>query len=76
MQWNLIRLRKENNETQDDVAKILGVDEQTYRNKEKGKTQFKSDEMFVLAEHYGKNLNEIFLPIKYTNSKQNKKEGV
>ena len=38
MQWNLIRLRKENDLSQEDLAKVLGVTDATYRNKETGKT--------------------------------------
>lgn len=61
MQWKLIRLRKENNYNQEEMAKILGVSEATYRNKENGKTQFKLDEMFVIAEYFNKTLDDVFL---------------
>lgn len=54
MQRLLIGYRKERGETQKDVADLLGVSEESYRNKELGKTQFKMDEMFVLASHYNK----------------------
>ena len=66
MQWNLIRLRKENDYSQDDMAKMLEVSEATYRNKELGKTQFKMDEMFILSNHFGKEIEDIFLPSNFT----------
>lgn len=69
-QWNLIRLRKENNETQEDLARLLGISENGYREKENGKSQFKGDEMFLIASHYEKKVDEIFLPSEYTNRKQ------
>lgn len=72
MQWNLIRERKTKKETQEDVAKLLGISKETYRLKEKGVQQFKADEMFVLADHFGKELSEIFLPSEYTKSKLGK----
>ena len=66
MQWNLIRIRKENNETQEDIAKILGLSPEGYRAKENGNRQFKIDEMFAIANHYKKSISEIFLPREYT----------
>lgn len=70
MQWNLIKIRKENNETQHDLADILGLSIEGYRLKENGVSQFKSDEMFLIAEHYQLSIADIFLPTKYTLSKQ------
>ncbi|MFL2124019.1 helix-turn-helix transcriptional regulator [Marinilactibacillus psychrotolerans] len=70
MQWNLIKERKTNNETQEEVAKILGISTAAYASKEKGDTQFKSNEMFLLSRHYNKKIEEIFLPTKYTIRKQ------
>lgn len=66
MQWNLIKLRKEYKETQANIAKLIGVTTSAYRSKELGNTQFKSDEMFIIAEHYNKSISEIFLKRKYT----------
>ncbi|MDT2485545.1 helix-turn-helix transcriptional regulator [Enterococcus hulanensis] len=70
MQWNLIRIRKEHGETQTDLASLLNLSVEGYRLKENGVSQFKSDEMFLIAEHFNLNLDEIFLPTKYTLSKQ------
>lgn len=39
--------RKMLNKTQAQMAKKLNISEQAYRNKEKGKTEFKKDEMIV-----------------------------
>lgn len=69
MQWNLIQLRKENNETQEEIAILLGISTTGYREKELGKSQFKSDEMFIIADHYSKRIEDIFLPSKFTNRK-------
>lgn len=62
MQWNLIKLRKENDLTQDDLADILNMSVSTYRNKETGKSSFRDYEMFILRKHFDKSLEEIFLP--------------
>lgn len=69
MQWNLIKLRKERNETQEDIANLLSISVEGYRKKENGINQFKSDEMFEISNHFGLSINEIFLPTKYTYSK-------
>lgn len=65
-QWDLMRIRKQNNETQSDVAKVLDISESSYRNKELGRTQFKMEEMFIIARHYNKSIEEIFLPMNFT----------
>lgn len=66
MQVLLIKLRKEANESQLDVANMLGLSEGSYRNRERGKIQFKMNEMFILAKHYNKRIDEIFLPREFT----------
>ncbi|EMW6124613.1 TPA: helix-turn-helix transcriptional regulator [Enterococcus faecalis] len=70
MQWNLYKLRKEKGETQKQLANLIGVSEESYRLKENGSNQFKSNEMFIIAQHFEKTMDEIFLPTKYTKSKQ------
>lgn len=70
MQWNLIRIRRENGETQSEIAKLLNISTEGYRAKENGKNQFKSDEMFLIAEHFGLGISEIFLPSEYAKRKQ------
>lgn len=71
MQWNLIKLRKEHEETQEELSQLLGISESAYRNKELGKNQFKLDEMFALAKHYNERVDEIFLPTDFTVRKEN-----
>lgn len=72
MQWELIRLRTENNETQQDLANLINLSESGYRKKERGVNQFKGDEMFIIARHYNKAMEDIFLPSEYTKSELNK----
>lgn len=60
MQWNLIKLRKERNETQEDIANMLGISVEGYRKKENGTNQFKSDEMFLIANHFDSDINDTF----------------
>lgn len=62
MQRKLISWRKFKNITQKEMARRIGVDVRTYINKEHGVTQFKADEMFVIAKILGKDISEIFLP--------------
>ncbi|MFT9005524.1 MAG: helix-turn-helix domain-containing protein [Liquorilactobacillus hordei] len=66
MQYKLVALRKNGGETQKDIAILLGITEQAYRNKENGKTEFKMNEMFDIALHFNAKIEEIFLPRKYT----------
>ncbi|MDN4609164.1 helix-turn-helix transcriptional regulator [Sporosarcina highlanderae] len=67
MQWNLYRLRKEAGLFQADVAKVLDVSLTTYSKKERGITLFDSNEMFILANYFGRRMEEIFLPIDCNN---------
>lgn len=62
MYWNLIKLRRENNMTQLDMAQLIGVKEyQTYGNKELGKTKFSLKEAIIIQKHFDKPLDYIFL---------------
>lgn len=75
MQWELIRIRKQNEETQEDLANLINLSVSGYAKKENGINQFKGDEMFVIAKHYNKTIEDIFLPPKFTISER-KKETV
>lgn len=76
MQWNLIRLRKERNLTQEQVAEAIGINISTYQNKENGRSSFKDHEMFFLSRYFGKPIEEIFLESNCTNNAiENKNEG-
>ncbi|WP_217971469.1 helix-turn-helix transcriptional regulator [Staphylococcus xylosus] len=76
MQWNLIKIRKEKECTQEDIAKLLNISTEGYRLKEAGKNQFKSDEMFILAKFFDENIGDIFLPTMYTKCKLSEKENI
>lgn len=74
MQVKLIGIRKLNNETQSLLAKLIGRDLRTYQNKEAGKTQFTANEMFTIAEHYKKAIDDIFLPSNFMNQEVDKQK--
>lgn len=67
MQEKLIKIRRSNLETQSTLAKLIGVDLRTYQNKEAGVSQFKSNEMFIIASHYGMKIDDIFVPTNFMN---------
>ncbi len=63
MQHKLFSLRKfESKMTQSEVADYLGISIKTYRDKEKGKSEFTQDEMFALSELFNCGIEDIFLP--------------
>jgi len=55
------------------MADKLGVDVRTYINKEQGVTQFKANEMFLIADILGKEISEIFLPTNFIKHEEEKK---
>lgn len=61
-QWELIKLRKIHNMNQEELAEVIGITPGSYRNKESGKTQFKADEMFLIARYFDRKIEDIFLP--------------
>lgn len=60
MQALLYQLRKEADMTQKDLAEKLGISEVSYRKKELGKSDFKSSEMFIIADIFKMNIGDIF----------------
>ena len=68
MQIKLYELRKKAGLTQAQMAKKLDISENSYRMKELGHTDFKSTEMFIIADVLKSNINDIFLPRKTTKS--------
>lgn len=62
MQTKLISLRKYHGLTQKDMADELEVDLRTYINKEHGDSQFKINEMFIIAKKLNTPIGDIFLP--------------
>lgn len=67
MQYLLEAIRRSRKESQESLASLIGVDVRTYQNKEKGVSQFKQDEMFIIARHFGAKIDEIFLPTNFAN---------
>lgn len=61
----LRRLRKYHELTQEDMAKLIGVDVRTYSNKEKGISQFKLNEMVIISRQFKKSIEDIFLSEKF-----------
>lgn len=59
-QWNLIRLRSDRGLKQKDMAKMLGVTDETYGMKERGQHQFQMDEMFVISHFFHVPIEDIF----------------
>lgn len=62
MQSKLAAIRRYRNLSQKYMAELIGVETETYSNKERGITQFKSSEMFIIAKEFGMRIDEIFLP--------------
>ncbi|MCK1228262.1 helix-turn-helix transcriptional regulator [Streptococcus uberis] len=69
MQIILYRLRKENGLSQSDLAEVIGKSETSYRNKELGKQDFRSTEMFKIANYFHKNIGDIFIDTTSRNEK-------
>lgn len=67
MQEKLIILMKEHNVTNKKLADIIGVSEKQMGYKIKGKNDFKSSEMFKIANYFNVNIDDIFLPSMYDN---------
>lgn len=63
----LSKLRKYNELTYKGMAELLNIDERTYYNKEKGLSQFKLNEMFIISQTFKMSMDEIFLPTDFMN---------
>lgn len=73
MQHKLIALRRYKGLTQKEMAKLLGVDLRTYVNKEHGISQFKANEMFIIAQKFKMDIGDIFLPTNFMKREVKKK---
>lgn len=71
---NLRRLRKFHELTYQDMANLIDCDIRTYINKEKGVTQFKMEEMFIISKKFKKSMDEIFLPSDFMIHEVDKRE--
>ena len=65
MQTKLIAWRRYFGYSQEDMANYLGIDSRTYKNKERGHSQFKTNEMFAIDRKFNKKIDEIFLPTDF-----------
>jgi len=61
-QEKLASIRRSKNISQRELAELIGVETNTYNNKELGKTQFKSSEMFLISNKFDMKIDDIFLP--------------
>lgn len=60
-QVKLKGLMTENKMFQKDLAKIIGVSEKTVNDKVNGNIDFKLSEALLIANYFGKSIEEIFL---------------
>ena len=62
MKWNEIirNLREDNDLTQAQVAKILGVSQRVYSNYERGEVEISLDSLMKLADYYNVSMDYIF----------------
>ena len=60
VQVYLLQARKEAGLTKAELAKKIGISEVAYRQKEQGKRNFKSDEMFLIADIFKKDIGDLF----------------
>jgi len=67
MQTQLIVLRKERKIKQETLAKLLGISVKQYSYKENGRSKFNGDEMFKIADYFGLQITDIFLPSYHQN---------
>ena len=61
MQWKLIELRKKSGLTQPDMARLLGLNVNTYGKKERGQIEFKLSEVIAIHKLFNFTIEEIFL---------------
>lgn len=73
-QWKLEDLRELSGDTQEGMAKLLNINTTTYRRKEKGDAEFKASEMFIIAEKYNMEIEDIFLPPMFTKGEYGKQK--
>ena len=69
--YKLKSLRVEQNMTQEDISKILGIHEATYNRKEQGLNRFSLDEAKVISDLFSLPIEDIFfkttVQLKWTN---------
>ena len=65
MQHRLVGLRRGALITQEEMAKALGISTRAYSNKERGISEFKTNEIFAIAKILNKPIEDIFLPYDF-----------
>ena len=62
MKWNEVirNLREDNDLTQTEVGKIIGVSQKTYSDYELGKVEISLDSLMKLADYYNVSMDYIF----------------
>ncbi|CAM4127191.1 MULTISPECIES: helix-turn-helix domain-containing protein [Jeotgalicoccus] len=58
--YQLYIARNEAGESTADVGKLIGLSKASYWNRENAITNFDLAEAFILAQHYGKTIEELF----------------
>lgn len=71
MQEKLILEMKRLHITSKELASIIGISEKQFGNKLNGKVDFKSSEMFIIADYLHKKIDDIFLPTMYEKRTKN-----
>lgn len=61
-QWEILKLRTDNNLSVPQMAKIIGVSPYTYGYKERGERPFDAFEMHRICKHFEVKFEDIFLP--------------
>jgi len=61
-QTKLASIRRYHNLSQREMAEVLNIKTESYSNKERGVTQFKSSEMFIISDYFEMKVDDIFLP--------------
>lgn len=55
----IIKLRKENNKTQKEIANLLGIDRTTYCKKEKGLIEFRISEINLIKDFFNLSNDDV-----------------
>jgi DNA-binding XRE family transcriptional regulator len=61
-QWEILKLRVDNNMNHSDMADLMGISKYTYGSKERGLHPFLANEVHIICEHFGVKFEDIFLP--------------
>lgn len=62
MQYRLKAIRESKKYKADKMASLIGVTVSAYIKKENGQSQFKMNEMFLIAQEFNMRIEDIFTP--------------